>query len=101
MADKQSEKTQLTGTDVMKSPDAGFYRVIVTNISLGGLQFTLHRRHTIEKGQQARITFTLDDQKQTEINKQVIIQSVSDNIIGCRFADNEVLGQGLRFYLFP
>jgi len=73
----------------------------VTNISCGGLQFTTPGSHAIEVGQQARITFTLDDRKKTEINKQVIIESVPDNIINCRFASNETLEQGLRFYVFP
>ena len=73
----------------------------VTNISCGGLQFTTPGSHAIEVGDQARIVFTLDDRKQTEINKKVIVQSISGNIVGCQFASNETLEQGLRFYLFP
>jgi hypothetical protein len=101
ISNTQPKKTQLAGIYVMKSPDGGSYPVVVTNISLSGLQFTLLSRDGIEIGQQGRITFTLDDRKQTEIDKQVIVKSVSDNIIGCRFADNEALEHGLRFYLFP
>lgn len=101
ITNKQSKKTQLTGIYAMKSPDGDSYPVIVTNISLGGLQFTLLSRDAIEMGQQGHITFTLDDRKETEINKRVIVQSTNDNIIGCRFPDDETLEPGLRFYLFP
>ena len=85
----------------MQEPLTGVGHMVITNLSCGGLQFTTPGSHAIEVGQQAHITFTLDDRNQTEIDKHVIIQSVAGNIIGCRFADNEPLEQGLRFYLFP
>ena len=86
----------------MQAPSVGGEdNIIVTNISNGGLQFTALGRHGIEVGQEAQVTLTLDDRKHTQIRQRVIVQSVAEDIIGCRFADNEPLGQGLRFYLFP
>ena len=73
----------------------------VTNLSCCGLQFSTYGRHALEVGQQIGITFTLDDKKQTGISKLVIIQSITNNIIGCRFAGDAPLEQALRFYLFP
>jgi len=73
----------------------------VTNLSTGGLQFATSSDHTIEVGQQVQVSFTLDDRKQTEIIKNVTIQSVNGSIIGCQFVENEPLEQALRFYLFP
>lgn len=74
----------------------------VTNLSSGGLQFiTTCNNHHIKVGDHARVTFSLDDRKQTEINKRVIVQSVIGKTIGCQFAYNEILEQALRFYLFP
>jgi len=99
--DKHWKKTNLTGVYNMEAPSAGCGHIQVTNISCGGLQFTTPGSHAIEVGDQARITFTLDDPKQTEIDKRVIVQSIAGNIIGCRFASNEPLKRGLRFYLFP
>ncbi|MFH2124646.1 MAG: PilZ domain-containing protein [Pseudomonadota bacterium] len=99
--EKYWKKTRLTGVYTMHAPASGNGHMLVTNISCGGLQFTTPGDHAIEVGQQAQITFTLDDRKQTTIHKCVIIQSVTGHIIGCRFADNEFLEQGLRFYLFP
>lgn len=85
----------------MQSPATGGGHVLISNLSCGGLQFITTGHHHIEVGQRARISFTLDDQKRSEITKHVIIQSVTDKIVGCRFAKNEPLEQGLRFYLFP
>lgn len=95
------KKTKLTGTYSTQPPAFGNGHMVVTNISCGGFQFTIPGSHTLKVGQQIRITFTLDDRKQTEISKRVIVQSITDNIIGCRFADDEPLEQALRFYLFP
>jgi hypothetical protein len=98
---KRGEKSKLAGIHTMQALAPGSGHIQVTNISAGGLQFTTADNHSFEVGQKAQITFTLDDRKKTEINKLVIVQSVTDNIIGCRFASNEPLEQGLRFYLFP
>ncbi len=85
----------------METPTTGCGHMLVTNISCGGLQFTTPGSHAIVVGDQARVTFTLDDRNQTKIDKRFIVHSISGNIIGCRFAHNESLEQGLRFYLFP
>lgn len=85
----------------MQAPAFGDGHMLITNLSCGGLQFTTSGNHSIEVGQKAQISFTLDDRKKSNIKKNIIVQSVAGNIIGCRFADNETLEQGLRFYLFP
>lgn len=99
--DKQGKQTNLTGVYNMQAPATGSGPMQVTNISCGGLQFATSCSHAIKVGDQARITFTLDDRKQTAINKRVIVQSISGKVIGCQFARDEILEQGLRFYLFP
>lgn len=85
----------------MKAPSTGCGHMQITNISTGGLQFTTPGNHPIKVDDQVRVTFTLDDRKQTEIDKRVIVQSITGNIISCRFASDETLEKGLRFYLFP
>ena len=95
------KKTYLAGTYTMETPAACNIPMLVTNLSNGGLQFTTIDSHALKVNQQLHIVFTLDDQKQTEISKGVIVHSVTDNIIGCRFDGNEPLEQRLRYYLFP
>jgi hypothetical protein len=99
--DKHWKKTNLTGVYDLQAPATGCGHMQVTNISCGGLQFTTHNTHSIAIGDHARITFTLDDRKQTPIDKRVIVQSIAGDAIGCQFANSETLEQGLRFYLFP
>ncbi len=98
---KQSKKSNLTGAYTMQGQTFGNGHIVIINVSCGGVQFTTSGSHTFKVGQEARISFTLDDRKHTEVSKRVIVQTVNDNIIGCKFADNETLEQGLRFYLFP
>ncbi len=95
------KETNLTGVYSMKAPSTGCGHMQITNISTGGLQFTTPGNHPIKVDDQVRVTFTLDDRKQTEIDKRVIVQSITGNIISCRFASDETLEKGLRFYLFP
>lgn len=95
------KKTNLTGVYSMKAPATGRGHMQVTNISTGGLRFTIPGRHTIKVGDQVRVTFTLDNLKQTEIDKRVIVQSIAGHIISCQFTSDEPLEQDLRFYLFP
>lgn len=100
--DKQQwKKTNLNGTYSLLAPASGSGHILITNISCGGLQFTLTGRHTIEPGLHARITFNLDDRKQSEISKMVAIQSINGHTFGCQFVGQEPLEQALRFYLFP
>ena len=99
--DTQWKKTNLSGVYNMQAPATGCGHMLVTNLSSVGLQFTTPSNHNIKIGDHTRITFILDDRKQTEISKRVIVQSIVGNVIGCQFASNETLEQGLRFYLFP
>lgn len=96
-----SKKSRPAGVYGLQTPTMDIGHILVTNVSCGGIQFTTPGSHTIKIGQEARIVFTLDDRRHTQISRRVIVQSVADNIIGCRFFDNEPLEQGLRFYLFP
>jgi hypothetical protein len=99
--DARWKKTNLSGVYNMQAPATGCGHMLITNLSSGGLQFTTPSKHGIQVGDHARVVFTLDDRKQTEICKRVIVQSIVDNFIGCQFAKDETLEQGLRFYLFP
>ncbi len=90
---------------------AGWYSIIdptssdgymqVTNLSVGGLQFVTSNDHLLQAGPQILVAFTLDDRHQTEITKNVTIQSVNGSVISCQFLASEPLGKALRFYLFP
>ena len=73
--------------------------VQIKNISQGGLGFTISEVNTIEVGQLLLITFQLDDKKKTSLKKEVIVQSVSDNFVGCRFTTGQAYEKEIGFYL--
>jgi hypothetical protein len=99
--ENRKKTTRLAGVYTIQHPASGDGHMQVTNLSTGGLQFVTSSDHAIEVGQQVLVSFTLDDRKQTEITKNVTIQSVNGSVIGCQFRENEPLEQALGFYLFP
>lgn len=71
----------------------------VVDISISGVGITIPGMHSIEKGQTLVLTFTLDDKKQTRLMKEVVVQSVQGNMVGCRFVEREAYQKELGFYL--
>ncbi len=93
------KKVTLPGTYTLKPPAEGTGYMTVINISRNGVGFTVSAIHTIVAGQKARIKFTLDDPKQTQMEKEVEIVAVNKNLIGCAFLDAQQFEKDLGFYL--
>lgn len=93
--------TDLTGLYSILPPDAGGGRMVVKNISRSGVGFSVSGVHSVEIGQKATLKFTLDNRKQTELFKEVIVKAVNSNYIGCRFVANQAFEKELGFYLRP
>lgn len=73
----------------------------INNISRGGLSFSVSGIHNINAGQHAVVKFTLNNKKQTELTKRVIIKNVNKNTVGCEFVNQSTLGKDLGFFLRP
>ena len=71
----------------------------VVNISKGGLGFTVSGMNTIEKGHRIEVSFELDDKKMTHLIKEVVVQSVDKDFVGCRFSSSQAYEKELGFYL--
>ena len=71
----------------------------VVNISKGGLGFTVSGMNTIEKDHRLEVSFELDDKRMTRLQKEVVVQSVSGDFVGCRFSSNQAYEKELGFYL--
>jgi len=92
--------TELSGTyKCIKPAGMGGGTIIVKDISIGGIGFAVTGPHNISKGQVLILNFTLDDKKKTALKKKVIVQSVSNDFIGCHFSDNQLFEKALGFYL--
>jgi hypothetical protein len=99
------KESNLEGSFSMVSPAFGAGRLNILNISRSGVGFTVgfsvNGRHTMKLGQKARISFELDNRKQTTIDKIVIIRNIFEQYIGCEFDDTGTLEKDLGFYLQP
>ena len=94
--------TELTGTyDVIVPACHGGGKMQVNNISRSGVDFSVSGLHNIEIGHEIVIIFKLDNNKETEINKTVIVRRVQNNSIGCEFIEQTQIGRDLGFYLRP
>jgi len=94
--------TELTGTyDVMIPASNGGGQMQVNNISRSGIDFSVSGFHNIHIDQKIVVTFKLDNRKQTEINKEVIVRRIHNNSIGCEFIEQTQIGKDLGFYLRP
>ena len=71
----------------------------IKNISFDGLCLEADSTNGVQEGQEGRIEFTLDDKKKTPITKEFLIQSVSGNLIGCKFKNEQAYEKELGFYL--
>jgi hypothetical protein len=92
--------TDLSGTYAMTPPASGTGQVKIKNLSLTGLCFEVAGFHDIRVGLKAMLTFTLDDRKKTQINKQVTIRSVRGREIGVEFHQDQAFEKDLGFYLY-
>ena len=71
----------------------------IINLSKSGVCFIVRGVHDIQVGQLGSIEFTLDNRKQTELEKHVIVRNVDGKKIGCEFLDQVDYERELGFYL--
>lgn len=97
------KETNLEGTYIMVPPAVGKGRLNVLNISRNGIGFTVgfsvSGSHPLVPGQKVRVTFQLDNKKQTDIEKVVTIKNVQGHYIGGEFDDTKAFEKDLGFYL--
>ena len=72
--------------------------ITVTDISLGGLGFE-GEAPTVRENDVLIIRFFLDDPSETEVEKEIIIESVRDGHFGARFAGATVFDTVLNKYI--
>ena len=83
----------------LKPLNLGGGTIHIKNISQGGLGFTVSGMNTIEKGHRLLVSFELNDKKKTFLRKEVVVQSVSNDFVGCRFSSHQAYEKELGFYL--
>jgi len=72
----------------------------IKNISLGGLGFTPLKDLRAQVGDRLKVKFTLDKEPPEIIEKEVIVRSINDHYIGCKFIETTGFAdRTLGFYL--
>ena len=75
-------------------------RMMVANISQGGVGLHILGGHQLSDGQELQVCFTLDDQHRSEIDRRAVVRFVEKNNVGCAFIDNSSApDKALGFYL--
>ena len=73
--------------------------IIVEDLSMNGIQFVNIGSHQISIDDTLEVTFKLDNQMRSEINKLVKVIWVKDKIVGAEFSELKSFKSELGFYL--
>lgn len=80
------------------------HRMIVENVSRGGVGFRTERPHHLRVQDMLQVTFHLDDAKGSEITKRAVVRRAEDYAVGAEFLDLDTTSdsnRALGFYLMP
>ena len=81
----------------MKSDDWGGIRI--NNLSRNGIGFKCLDNQDIRVRDSFRVKFTLDNTARSVIQKEVVVRSVTDEIVGCQFTGTDTCDVTLGFYM--
>ena len=93
------KQTDLPGSFKSINPPGMAGEIQIKDISVSGIGFTLSSLQTVAKGNILTLSFALDDKKKTKLTKEVVVQSVLGNVVGCRFVERQAYQKELGFYL--
>ena len=91
--------TNIDGVYTAIGGHGGGGQMQIDNISRSGVGFSLPEGHRMTVGQKVLLIFKIDDKKQTELTKKVIIRRIHNNSFGCEFANMNQVGKDLGFFL--
>ena len=93
-------KTDLPGS--FNTPTGDMYWMIVVSLSKGGLRMQAFQTVDVKREDILKIEFTLDDEKQSRIDAEVVVRYISKEFIGCKFSSlGKRASKTLRSYLMP
>lgn len=89
-----------------KLPATGAWdEMLLTNLSISGTGFVTLTQHSLSKGDEIKVKFTLDDGRSSKIEKKALVRWVNDRDIGCEFMASvgydATYDTALNFYLIP
>lgn len=91
--------TDLPGMYKSLKPTGSGGTIEVKDISISGLGFVIKGTNLVEEGHLLKVSFELDDKKKTKLEKKVVVQSITNGFIGCKFVEEQAYEKELGFYL--
>ncbi|MBW2466859.1 MAG: PilZ domain-containing protein [Deltaproteobacteria bacterium] len=91
---------KLLGKSINLSNDRESHDIIIKNISAGGVGFCPFKSHGTRKDDYLQVSFILNDVEKTSIDTHVMVQSSTNEYVGCEFISTEKFKKPLDFYLF-
>ena len=91
--------TSLSGSYFLLPEKIHRGRMLVLNISKGGVGLQIIGSHRLSPGQELMISFNLDDSQGSLLDRRVVVKLVNRNYIGCQFLGDVSHDKTLGFYL--
>jgi hypothetical protein len=95
------KETRLFGAYKNLSKGKGSGEIRVTNLSMTGMGFITVSSNALSVGDKVKVNFTLDNKKQSEIEKIGKVNRVDGFNVGCEFSKTSQADTDLGFYLMP
>lgn len=80
--------------NISNRPEKG--RMIVENLSKGGLGFSTERPHNLRVQDMLCVTFNLDDDKRSKVSKRAVVKWVKVYFVGAEFLDLDTYSEANR-----
>jgi hypothetical protein len=93
------KETELAGDFFGLSQEGSRGKLLVLNVSKGGIGARVVGPNTNEVGDELRVRFNLNDKNGSQIEKRVVVRLVKQDYIGCEFLDASDHDKALGFYL--
>ncbi|ACL05500.1 PilZ domain-containing protein [Desulfatibacillum aliphaticivorans] len=92
--------TELNGLYTKVGDETIGGRMVVKNISQGGVGFLTKSKNRLQIGDVINLKFNLDDAEKSQIRKRAEVRVVEDHYTGCQFTDMAgTYDKALGFYL--
>lgn len=95
------KKTDLQGLYDLGQSVEQTTRVQLVDLSLGGACLVVPHMESFSIGEHGQLHFTLDNQKNSEITRRLVVRSFSPQKVHCAFINDKAYDKELGFYLRP
>jgi len=94
------KETSLDGLYFRTSHPGDWGKMLVRDLSFGGCRFETLKAHLLDRGEEIKLEFVLDDARRSTIRKKAVVFDIDGRTVGCKFSDPPGgIDSELGFYL--